>query len=146
MSPSIWPMASQPSPAPPAAVKRARKIRGRQAFLAGLAAERSVEHHYLRQGHELAARRWRGKRGEIDLIFRHGSNQSSGCIFVEVKKARDFATAAERICPRQSRRILDAAEEFVAGEAQGLLTEVRIDAALVNAAGDIDIVENAFMG
>ena len=64
-------------------------------------------------------------------------------IFVEVKKSRDFARAAESLSYRQMQRILGAAEEFVAGEPKGLLTEMRFDVALVDAVGRIEILENA---
>jgi putative endonuclease len=77
--------------------------------------------------------------GEIDLILR----EDDRVIFVEVKKSRDFARAAESLSYWQMQRILGAAEEFVAGEPKGLLTEMRFDVALVDAVGRIEILENA---
>ncbi len=113
---------------------------GLTSYLAGLAAENSVEADYARKGHTIAARRWRGQSGEIDII----ANDGEGLIFVEVKKARNFARAAERVTRRQMRRIMAAASEFVAGQPKGSLTPMRFDVALVNQHGERRIIENAF--
>ncbi|WP_412175602.1 YraN family protein [Albidovulum litorale] len=109
------------------------------AHAAGMAAEDQVEAHYMRSGRTVAARRWRGKAGEIDLILRDGS----GLIFVEVKRAKTHRLAAERLSTRQIQRIRAAASEFVAAEPAGQDSEMRFDVALLDAAGQIEIVENA---
>lgn len=84
--------------------------------------------------------RWRGSGGEIDLIVR----KAELIVFVEVKKSRSIAQAAERITPRQVAPIRAAAEEFLSnGEVEGW-TDLRFDAALIGGAGDIEILENAF--
>lgn len=113
---------------------------GSASYHAGLAAEDAVARLYERQGCTVAARRWRGQAGEIDLILRDGD----GLIFVEVKHSRDFARAAERLTPRQMARVMGAAEEFAGTEPAGLMTPMRFDVALVNGAGEIEILENAF--
>ncbi|WP_143526081.1 YraN family protein [Roseivivax lentus] len=113
---------------------------GQMAYRGGLAAEAGVAEDYLRRGYRLAETRWRGKAGEVDLILR----DAEALIFVEVKKSRSFARAAERVSPRQMARLCAAAEEFVAGEPRGALTEMRFDVALQNAHGEIRIIENAF--
>jgi putative endonuclease len=105
------------------------------SYHAGLAAEGSVEAAY---GLPVAARRWRGTVGEIDLILRDGER----VIFVEVKKARDFARAAERLTWAQAQRIWATAAEFLAGEPKGQLTEARLDLALVDGIGRVEIIEN----
>ena len=112
---------------------------GLVGYHAGLAAEEIVAADYARRGLRLERRRWRGKRGEIDLILR----EDDRVIFVEVKKSRDFTRATESLSYRQIQRILGAAEEFVGGEPKGLLTEMRFDVALVDAVGRIEILENA---
>ncbi|MEO9780783.1 MAG: YraN family protein [Sedimentitalea sp.] len=116
------------------------EIRGQVAHHAGEAAERQIAQYYERLGYEVLSRRWRGAGGEIDLIVRNAET----VVFVEVKKARNFAIAAERISPRQIRRISDSAEEFLAGEPCGLLTDMRFDAALLDEFGAFKILENAF--
>lgn len=117
----------------------ARRSRGKMNFHAGLAAENRIAQDYERRGFAVARRRWRGAAGEIDLVLRDGS----GLIFVEVKQSRDFARAAESLSARQIRRITASAEEFIGQEPNGSLTEVRFDVALVNAAGETRIIENA---
>ncbi|MBM9595265.1 YraN family protein [Rhodobacteraceae bacterium MCCB 386] len=105
---------------------------------AGLATEEQVARRYERAGGEVVARRWRGQAGEIDLVVR----LAGGLVFVEVKKARDLARAAERVTPRQAARLMAAAEEYVAGAP----VEMRLDVALVDAEGRIQILENAIWG
>ena len=121
---------------------------GRTSYHAGGVAEDGVWQDYMRRGHTLAARRWRpagGQRshagaGEIDLIAR----KDGMVIFVEVKRARDFATAAARLGGRQMARIARSAEAFLGGEPQGTDTPARFDVALVDGTGRIEIIENAF--
>lgn len=118
----------------------ARAHRGSMSFHAGLAAEDRIEHDYAQRGYPLAQRRWRGKRGEIDLIMRDGD----GLIFVEVKQSRSFERAAARVSPAQMRRIYATAEEYLGTQPCGSLTNVRFDVALVDGQGDTQIIENAF--
>ncbi|MGV6850257.1 MAG: YraN family protein [Marinibacterium sp.] len=113
---------------------------GQRAYHAGLAAEDQIARHYEGRGLSVAHRRWRGQGGEIDLVARDGA----ALIFVEVKKARDFPCAALRLSGRQMQRLCSAAEEYLAGEPKGLLTEMRFDVALVDGQGRFEIVENAF--
>lgn len=117
-----------------------RKSRGRTSQLAGDAAEQRIARDYERRGYSVARRRWCGEAGEIDLITR----DADGLVFVEVKKSRDFDRAAESLQPRQMHRISAAAQEFLAGEPAGQLTNIRFDVALVDAHGQFQILENAF--
>jgi putative endonuclease len=113
---------------------------GAVSYQGGLAAEAQVASYYARRGRPIAARRWRGSRGEIDIVAREGE----AVIFIEVKKAETHARAAERLSRAQMRRIYASASEFIAREPLGQGTEVRFDVALVDAVGRIEIVENAF--
>lgn len=113
---------------------------GAVSYHAGLSAEAGVAASYLGAGLDLVARRWRGQGGEIDLILRDGAV----LVFVEVKKSRDFTRAMARITQRQVNRIFAAAGEFLAGEPAAMSTETRFDVALVDAAGRIQVIENAF--
>ncbi len=117
-----------------------RALRGRRAYHEGVAAENVVADRYLRDGHELVARRWRGLGGEIDLILRRGAEY----VFVEVKKGRDLSHLAERVTVRQVERILCAAEEFLDGQPGGLLAPLRFEVALTDGRGRIEVIENAF--
>jgi putative endonuclease len=122
--------------------RQTRKTRGLTNYLAGHAAEASVARHYEDRGIPICARNWRGITGEIDLIGRRGDE----VIFVEVKQSRTHDLAATHISQAQIGRIFATVDEFLAGEPKGLLTDVRIDLALVDGQGRIEVVENAFAG
>ena len=62
-----------------------------------------------------------------------------------VRPLLGHAAAAARLIPAQIRRIYHAAQLFVADQPLGQLTEMRFDAALVDVAVFVEIVENAFM-
>ncbi|MDJ0825583.1 MAG: YraN family protein [Rhodobacter sp.] len=113
---------------------------GSVSYQAGISAEDSVARTYEEAGYNAMARRWRGPGGEIDLIF----EKLGALVFVEVKKSRDFASAAARLTDRQMQRIGAAASGFLATMPSGQATEARFDAALVDATGAVQIVENAF--
>ena len=117
-----------------------RANRGRRACLAGAMAEDGVARHLEARGMRVIARRWRGRAGEIDLILRDGA-----CVvFVEVKQAATHAEAGLRLRRPQMDRICAAASEYCGTLPQGLLTEMRLDVALVDAAGRIEMIDNAF--
>lgn len=114
---------------------------GLTGYHAGLAAENIVAEDYARRGRKIANHRWRGCGGEVDLIVREGDR----VVFVEVKKSKTFARAAERLTRRQMDRIYATASEFLGGEPAGQMTDVRFDLALVDGQGAVQIIENAFM-
>lgn len=113
---------------------------GVTGYHAGRVAEDIVTRDYENRNHALAAKRWRGQGGEIDLIMRNGPQ----IVFVEVKKSANFAKAATRLGRRQMDRLISAGSEFLAGEPAGQLTDVRFDLALVNGQGEVAVIENAF--
>jgi putative endonuclease len=115
--------------------------RQRANYHAGLSAEKTVERFYVRRGAQARAARWRGPGGEIDLILSEGDT----VVFVEVKKSRTHAQAAQRVTPRQIARILASAEAYLGDCPDGLLTKARVDVALVDAQGDVDIIPNVSM-
>lgn len=119
----------------------AKQHRGTTSYHAGLAAESAVAAQYERGGYPILQTRWRGSAGEIDLVARDGE----GVIFIEVKKSKSHAQAAQNLTRRQMLRIYGAGSEFLETQPQGQLTDVRFDVALVNDAGQIDVIENAFM-
>lgn len=123
-------------------VLRRKSARGLGSYHAGQAAETAVARHYEGRGISISARRWRGKTGEIDLIGRLGDE----VIFVEVKQSSTHDLAVGHISQAQVGRIFSTAEEYLAGEPKGLLTDIRIDLALVDGQGRIEVIENAFAG
>lgn len=121
------------------APSRHRALAGAVSHRAGVAAEATVAAHYRRTGREVVAQRWRGQGGEVDLVARDRGE----LVFVEVKKSRNFARAAERVTPRQIARLFAAAAEFLGTEPGGQATPVRFDVALVDGMGRIEVMENA---
>jgi len=118
-----------------------RQNRGRTSYHAGLAAEEIVANRYARKGQSLLAKRWRGSRGEIDLVAKNGD----GVIFIEVKKSRSHGRAASHLSARQLERIYGAGSEFLATQPNGQLTDVRIDLALVDDLGRVNVIENVYL-
>ncbi|TDL82001.1 hypothetical protein E2L08_04610 [Palleronia sediminis] len=116
-------------------------MRGARNFEAGRAAEDHVARRYVDRGCEVLERRWRGKAGEVDMILR----DRDAIVFVEVKSAPSHARAAESLSARQLGRIGTACEEYVARLSDGLATEMRVEVALVDGAGRIEVIENALM-
>lgn len=118
--------------------------RGQRAYLTGLCGEHSVIRHYEDLGAQLLCQRWRGAGAEIDLIFRDGAR----LLFVEVKAGRTFDSAAQRVAWSQLHRIMRAAEAYAGNHAlddAGFLPEMRIDVALVDGQGMVQILENVSM-
>ncbi|MEM6636612.1 MAG: YraN family protein [Pseudomonadota bacterium] len=109
---------------------------GRRNHLAGQAAEAIVANHYASQGYQIAASRWRGKSGELDLVFSRGAST----VFVEVKKSRSLERAAESLKPRQIERILAAVSEYMAMLPAGQSSDVRIDVALLDDKGMLEVL------
>ncbi len=117
----------------------ARRARGRRNYHAGIMAEESVARHYAALGLNVADRRWRGEGGEVDLVI----EAPDTVIFVEVKQSTSFDSAAEAITPQQVCRIMEAASEYVGRYPSALSTPMRFDLALVNAQGQVRILEGA---
>lgn len=113
-----------------------RQMRGQMAHYGGQAAEGQVAAQYEASGHRLVAQRWRGSGGELDLVF----DDDESLVFVEVKKARSFDAALQRLRPRQIERICQTAEEY-AGQ-YGERREMRFDLAVVNAEGAMHAMPN----
>jgi putative endonuclease len=119
--------------------KGARQSRGTLAYLSGLAGEDAVCANYVSRGYRLCETRWRGRAGEIDLIF----EQADCFVFVEVKTSRSLARAAASLSARQFERICTSAQDYISRTPQGQLADMRIDIAFVDGLGAIEILENA---
>jgi putative endonuclease len=97
------------------------------AFRLGLSAESRAAALLLAKGYRIAARRFRAGVGEIDIVARRGND----LIFVEVKARERLEDAAESITERQKRRIIAAAEAWLAAHPQDVLQNIRFDVILV---------------
>jgi putative endonuclease len=121
-------------------MQTAEMSQGSMSYHAGLSAEHQIADDYAKRGYPTACQRWRGTSGEVDLIAEDGD----GLIFIEVKKSKSFDRAASRVTPRQMERVYNTAAEYLGTMPRGQLTDVRFDVAMVNAHGQIKIIENAF--
>ncbi len=83
----------------------------------GLDGEEAACAELLRRGYEILARRYRTRRGEIDIVARHGRT----VIFVEVKTRADdrFGGGAAAVTWRKQRTIALVATEFLARSGMG---------------------------
>lgn len=114
---------------------------GTKSYLAGLSAEAAVQRCYERLGFEPCAKRWRGSRGEVDLIF----SKDDGYVFVEVKKNKTHAAAADALTSNQQQRIMNTALEFIADRVGHLDVDMRFDLATLCETGEIDLRKGALM-
>lgn len=112
---------------------------GLMSYLAGAAAEDLVAQRYVRNGMKLLAQRWRGRRGELDLVFDDGES----FVFVEVKKSKNHYRAAENLSAAQIRRIMETAVEYAARKTGLADNNMRFDVATLDDAGAIKITPNA---
>jgi len=115
---------------------------GKVSYYAGQAAEFQVARYYERDGWHVLQHRFKSAAGEIDLVLR----RQDTVLFVEVKRARTHDIAASRISLQQIARINQSAEIFVAEHLSGQNFEMRMDAALVDQKGEIQIIPNALAG
>lgn len=115
---------------------------GKLSYLSGQAAELQVARHYERDGWRVLQHRFKSAAGEIDLVLRRNDT----LLFVEGKRARTHDIAASRISLQQIARINQSAEIFVSEHLSGQNFEMRLDAALVDQKGEIQIISNALAG
>ncbi len=79
------------------------------------------------KGYRIVARGFRLPVGEIDIVAR----KSDVLVCVEVKARRNLREATEALTPHQRRRIVRAAEAFIAGRDEFAALGVRFDVMLV---------------
>lgn len=111
------------------------------SFHKGIAAENIIADYYIRAGHLTKAKRMKTPYGEVDLVM----EKQNQWVFVEVKCSKTIGQASIRITRRQIDRIHAAAESYLAKLGLLGMVDCRFDAAFVDANGQIEIVENAFI-
>jgi putative endonuclease len=97
------------------------------AFGLGLSAESRAAAWLIAHGYRILARRWKCPLGEIDII----AARRHTLIFVEVKARATLDDAAESVSDRQKRRIVAAAEVWLAAHPLPAIRDMRFDAILV---------------
>ena len=117
-----------------------RSQRGRDADRRGRAAEDAAAAALERDGWTLLGQRLRTKAGEIDLAA-----QKDGLLaLVEVKARPRLTDAAQAVTARQRGRLLAAAEILLAEHPDWGPEGVRFDLLLVDAAGRVRRIADAF--
>jgi putative endonuclease len=97
------------------------------AFKFGLSAESRAAAYLIAKGHRIVARRWRSPVGEIDIVARRRGT----LVFVAVKARERLDDAAEAVLVRQQRRIIAAAEAWLASHPEDANRDIRFDVVLV---------------
>ena len=110
-------------PKAPAAPAPERQI----AFKFGISAESRAAALLIAKGYRILARRYRSRAGEIDIVAR----RRGLLVFVEVKARERLDDAAEAVIVRQQRRIIAAAEIWLAAHSDLGDTDIRFDVVLV---------------
>ena len=81
----------------------------------------------LVKGYRILARRYRSPAGEIDIV----AKRRNALVFVEVKTRASYADAVEAVTEQQQRRIVRAAECWLAARPQDGEGDVRFDVIII---------------
>lgn len=110
------------------------------AFRLGLSAESRAALLLFAKGYRIAARRWKTPFGEIDIVARRRRT----LVFVEVKARERADEAAEAVTERAKRRIIAAAELWLAHHPDDAGRYIRFDVILVTPGRIPHHLANAF--
>ncbi len=118
----------------------AQARRGRAAQARGVTAEQAACTALEHEGWVVLARRLRNPAGEIDIV----AERDGLLAFIEVKARPDLYSAAVALGPRQRARLLAAAEAALAEHPEWGRAGVRFDVLLVDGAGLVRRIADAF--
>ena len=130
-------MARRAEPVEPPAGPRRERI---AAFRLGLSAESRAAMFLIAKGYRILARRWKRPFGEIDIVARG----RQALVFVEVKASARADDAAEAVTERAKRRIIAAAELWLAHRPDDAQRAIRFDVMLVTPGRIPQHIANAF--
>jgi putative endonuclease len=117
-----------------------RRRRGQVAYASGLAAEDLACAALVADGWTIRARRLRTHAGEVDAV----AERSGILSIIEVKSRTTLAEAAVALTTRQQTRLLGACEIILAEHPDWGVNGVRFDVLLVNPAGQVRRIIDAF--
>ena len=117
-------MAQRIEPSNPRSGPRQERV---AAFKFGLSAESRAAMFLIAKGYRIAARRWKTPFSEIDIVAR----RRHALVFVEVKARERIDDAAEAVTERARRRILAAAELWLAHHPDDARRNISFDVMLV---------------
>src|SRR6185312_13950349 len=120
-------MMAKTDDARPMALLKAAAPKRLAAFRTGVSAETRAAAYLIAKRYRILARRFRTPFGEIDLVARRGNL----VVFVEVKARSSLDEAAYAVTPRQQRRIVDAAQAWLAAHPEHAEFELRFDVMLI---------------
>ena len=126
-------MTSDERPAPATIARQA-------AFRTGVSAESRAAAYLVGRGYAIVARRFKSRVGEVDIVARRGPE----LLFVEVKARHRLDDAALSVTPRQQKRIVAAAEAWLADHPDDGTCEIRFDVILVARSGRTQHITAAF--
>jgi len=121
----------------PAGFRRAAR---QAAFRVGVSAESRAAAYLTGRGYAIAARRFKRRVGEVDIVARRDAE----LVFVEVKARSRLDDAALSLTPRQQRRIVAAAEAWLADHPDDAQHNISFDVILVARDGMIRHIAAAF--
>jgi len=130
-------MARRAEPLRPLDRPRREKI---AAFRLGLSAESRAAMLLIAKGYRILARRWKTPFGEIDIVARRRHT----LVFVEVKARATADEAMEAVTERSRRRIVSAAELWLAHRPEDGKGNVRFDVIVVTPGKLPQHIPNAF--
>ena len=97
------------------------------AFRLGLSAESRAAFFLIAKAYRIVARRWKTPFGEVDIVARRRRD----LVFVEVKARERLDEAAEAVTERSKRRIVAAAELWLAHHPADAQSNIRFDVILI---------------
>jgi len=97
------------------------------AFAHGISAESKAAAFLIMKGYRILARRFRSPVGEIDIVAR----RRGALVFVEVKARASYEEAVEAVTEQQRRRIVAAAEYWLAARGGEVGGDIRFDVVVV---------------
>jgi putative endonuclease len=121
-------------------ISPARVARGARAHRRGCDAEQAACAALVADGWTVLGTRLRTPVGEIDLVARRADLLA----FIEVKARPSLTEAAWALTARQRQRLLLAAEALLAANPAWQAASMRFDVMLVDAAGKVRRVADAF--
>ncbi len=116
------------------------RARGRAAQARGVVAEDAACRAIEADGWTILARRLQTGAGEIDVV----AERAGLLAFIEVKARPNLADAAAALGPRQQARLMAAGEAALAANPAWGAAGVRFDVLLVDAAGQVRRIVDAF--
>jgi putative endonuclease len=110
------------------------------AFQRGLSAESRAALFLIAKAYRILARRWKTPFGEIDIVAR----RRGVVVFVEVKARGSVDEAVEAVTERTKRRVMAAAELWLARQPHQPNGEIRFDVIVVTPGKMPRHIVNAF--